>query len=98
VTDVGREALELEGLETSPAEEAGVRGGKLAKAFDEVFGHTCRHGVLFGSRNLAGSVLADLLVRSPMRLLAFLRLERMLVEIQCEGRLDRIRTQYCVVS
>ena len=62
VADVGGHALELEGLEAGPAEEAGVCGHVFAETLDEaVVVYHARAG-LFGGRDLGDGVLADRLM------------------------------------
>lgn len=74
LADVGGHALELECLEAGPAEEGRVGGGELAEVLDEILIRVRgAHGLLLCAGELGSSMLADGLVRGPMRLLAFRR-------------------------
>jgi hypothetical protein len=74
LTNVGGDALELEGLEAGPAKKGSVRRSEFPKALGDilVIGGPLR--LLFRAGHLSSSVLADRLVRSPVCLLAFRRL------------------------
>lgn len=51
LTDVCRNAFQLEGLETSPSEEGGVGGCKFSEVLGKVFvGIARRHGLLLHPR------------------------------------------------
>ena len=62
LADVRREALQLEGLETGPADESRVRGDELAEALDKAFVIHSGRGLLC-RRELRRSMLADRFVR-----------------------------------
>ena len=75
MADVGRNALELQRLEACPAQEGGVGGSKFADTLDDVFTIAAAQHVLLRGRDLTRCVLADLLVRTPVCLLAVRRLQ-----------------------
>ena len=75
LADVGGHAIELEPLEACPAEKGGVRGDVFAEALDEAFVVDAGTRLLRG-RDLRRGMLADGLVRWPVRLLTVSGLDR----------------------
>jgi len=74
LTNVGRDALELESLEARPSQQSLMGRSELAEVLGEVFGITGSSSVCSSLLDLSGGVLADSPVCRPMVLLAILRL------------------------
>lgn len=59
LTNVGRDALKLKGLENGPVEKFLMSGGEFAEVLDHILVVLSTHWLLFGSRNLRSGMLAD---------------------------------------
>ena len=59
LTNVGRDALELKGLENGPIEKLLMSGSKFPQVLDHALVVLSTHRLLFGSRNLRSGMLAD---------------------------------------
>lgn len=69
--DVGRDALEMEGLVPSPTEEYFMRRGELAKASDHALISKLRLGLRSRTGHLLIGVFANHPMRRPSSVLAF---------------------------
>jgi len=59
LTNVGRNALQLKGLENDPIKKFLMSGSKFPQVLDHVFIVVTRHWLLLCSRELRGGMLAD---------------------------------------
>ena len=59
LTDIGRDALELKGLENGPIEKLLMSGGEFPQVLDHALIVLTTHWLLLGSRNLRSGMLAD---------------------------------------
>lgn len=74
LADVGGDALQLESLEASPAKQWSMARAEFSEALDETLIGQAGTSHMFGGRHLRCGMLADRLMRRPVRLLACLRL------------------------
>lgn len=59
LTNVGRDTLQLEGLENDPVEKFLMSGSEFPQVLDYTLVVVTRHRLLLGSRDLRSGMLAD---------------------------------------